>query len=171
MPNFLQAFVQLQLQLQLFFSTHKLNLRQSMPLRIRRVANPLFPPAARNAKATSTARDPEDSTRLTRLTRRHLATFITLTSSMCLRCLQHSVCHKGVASVCVCHAPRLLATLGLRHAFYPLEQQRQRRRQRHHRAALYANGVFIKVVFILRDIFAASFALFLCFSFFFFWRF
>lgn len=73
--------------------------------------------------------------------------------------------------VCVCHAPRLLATLGLRHAFYPLEQQRQRRRQRHHRAALYANGVFIKVVFILRDIFAASFALFLCFSFFFFWRF
>lgn len=63
----------------------------------------------------------------------------------------------GCASVCVCvwHAPRLLATLGLRPpAFYPLELDSSA-------AALYAHGVFIKVVFILRDIFGASFALFL----------
>lgn len=63
--------------------------------------------------------------------------------------------------VCVRHAPRLLATLGLSPpAFYPLELDSSA-------AALYAHGVFIKVVFILRDIFGASFALFLCVSVFF----
>jgi len=47
-------------------------------------------------------------------------------------------------------------------AFYPLEFDSSLNTER---AALYAHGVFIKVVFILRDIFGASFALFLFSSF------
>lgn len=89
--------------------------------------------------------------------------FVILVVNVFVACVVcNSVRHKGASlqvgvPVCVCvrHAPRLLATLGLRPpAFYPLELDSSA-------AALYAHGVFIKVVFILRDIFGASFALFL----------
>lgn len=90
--------------------------------------------------------------------------FVILVVNVFVACVVcNSVRHEGAhckwvcQCVCVCvrHAPRLLATLGLRPpAFYPLELDSSA-------AALYAHGVFIKVVFILRDIFGASFALFL----------
>lgn len=167
----------------------KLNLRQSMALRIRRVSRVANAPQP-NAKATSTNRaGPRLRLRLSLSSRpvsrarpwarsqlRHLAIHYAQLRHprrqrlRCLRCLQQRAAQRrliasGCASVwvCVCvrHAPRLLATLGLRPpAFYPLELDSSA-------AALYAHGVFIKVVFILRDIFGASFALFLWVCFFF----
>lgn len=184
MPNFLRLpFFNLR---RAFGFAGKLNLRQSMALRIRRVSRVAYAPQP-NAKATSTNRaGPRLSLSSRPVSRarpwarsqlRHLAIHYAQLRHprrqrlRCLRCLQQRAAQRrslqvGVpVCVCVRHAPRLLATLGLRPpAFYPLELDSSA-------AALYAHGVFIKVVFILRDIFGASFALFLWVCFFLFFNF